>query len=319
MEEQLLPRARVAVAELSDRDSIAAAAEGATILVVGAVEPLDAETLARIPSVVAVIRRGIGVDNIDLDAARRLGILVGNVPAASVEEVSDHALALLLAGLRRLSEFDAAARATDGAATARIGSSLPPLSSTTLGIVGFGRIGRALARKARSVFGEIIACDPLLELRSMHDSVRIVPLDEVVARSDAISLHAPGGAVVIDERALRAVRPGVVIVNTARGSLVDEVALARAVADGRVGAVGLDVTLHEPLADEDPLRTLPGAILTGHAAAKGKESAASLRRGVIDNIEDVLDGRSPRFLANPDVLESARLRLAVSTEKENPR
>lgn len=303
----------LSVSALRNRDEILGNAESADVIVVGAVEPITGEVLAALPRLKAVVRRGIGVDNVDVAAAASLGIPVAYVPAATVEEVSDHALALALALSRRLPEVERAVRAGDVAAAGALGNQAMRFTDMTLGVVGFGRIGRALARKAASVFGTVVAYDPVLPLGTDEGTgVEIVPLETIWSSSDVISLHAPsmpGAPALVDERALAAMRAGVVLVNTARGQLVDEQALINAVRSERVAAAALDVTVTEPLPENSPLLDCPGIYLTGHTASKGRLAALSLQRAVIEAVEAVIQGRSPEHLANPGVTDAANYRL----------
>ncbi|HWM33638.1 MAG TPA: NAD(P)-dependent oxidoreductase [Pseudolysinimonas sp.] len=307
-------------AELGTPELAVTNGAGADILVVGAVEPMTREVLQALPRLKAIVRRGIGVDNVDLEAATELGIPVAFVPAASVEEVSDHALAIALTLARRLPGIAAATSADDAAAASALGNSARRLGDLTLGIVGFGRIGRALARKSASVFASVIAADPMLPEAETVDGVRIVGLSTLWGAADVISLHAPaatGSAPLVDATALDAMRAGVVLVNTARGRLVDEDALVAAVRSGKVAAAGLDVTAEEPVPASSPLREVPGILLTGHTAAKGALAAVSLQRAVIAAIEALVDTREPEFIANPAVLSSAAYRPTRPTQKES--
>jgi D-3-phosphoglycerate dehydrogenase len=309
---------------LDTTERIHAHAAGAAIVMAGAVEPLDDDAFAPLPDLVAVVRRGVGVDNVDLAAATRRGIVVAHVPDASVEEVSDHALALLLAGARRLKPLDRAVGdgvwRDDPGAFAGIRRPMPRLGRTTLGIVGFGRIGRALARKAASLVGEILVHDPYLAPGHLEgpdgvegfDVVEVVDLDTLLARSDLVSLHAPATPEtehLIDERALALMPDHAVLVNTSRGALVDEGALVAALAAGRLGGAGLDVTEREPLGPEHPLARFPHVTLTGHSAATSTVATTELRRRATDAALALLRGRRPDAIANPAVLDSPALRL----------
>jgi len=307
------PGVEVVSALLDTTERIHANAAGAAIVMAGAVEPLDDAAFAPLTGLVAVVRRGVGVDNVDLDAATRRGIVVAHVPDASVEEVSDHALALLLAGARRLKPLDAAVAddlwTRDPSAFAAVRQPMPRLGQATLGIVGFGRIGRALARKARGVVGRILVHDPYA---TEGEGVEIVDLDSLLARSDLISLHTPATAEtthLVDERALALMHDHAVLVNTSRGALIDEAALVAALTAGRLGGVGLDVTGHEPIGPDHPLARFANVTLTGHSAASSTVASAELRRRATDAALALLQGRAPDAVANPEVLDSSALRL----------
>lgn len=309
-------------APLWNLDEIRANGADATIIILGAVEPFDADALAALPRCQAVVRRGVGHDNVDVDAATALGIVVANVPDASVEEVSDHALALLVALERRVVPIDAAVHAgvwqRDPSGIARVRSGIRRLSELTLGVVGFGRIGRALARKAAPSYARVLAADPMVNAESAAESgAALVPLERLLATADHISLHAPllpSTRHLIDDAALAALRPGAVLVNTSRGGLVDEAAIVRAMtgeAAGRIGGIALDVTEHEPLPADDPLLTVPGLVLTAHSAASSTTASSELARRSVDAAVDLLRGARPTSVVNPEVLDSPALRGAV--------
>jgi len=308
--------AELTAAPLWNLDEITANAAGAHLLLVGAVEPFDATALAALPDLRLLVRRGVGVDNVDVDAASRLGIVVANVPDASVEEVSDHALALLLAIERRIVPLDGAVhdgvwqRDPRGIASVRTG--IRRLSELSLGIAGFGRIGRALARKARPLYGRMLVADPVVDPAVVEaDGATLVPLEQLLAETDHLSLHAPllpSTHHLIDAAAIDRLRPGVVIVNTSRGGLVDESAIVAGLASGRVAWAGLDVTEHEPLPAGDPLLDAERLVLTAHSAASSETAGRELGRRSVDAMVDVLEGRLPASVVDPDVLAAPNLR-----------
>ena len=314
--------ATVREAPLWTLDEIRANAADADFIILGAVEPFDAEALSALPRLCAVVRRGVGHDNVDVEAATRLGIIVANVPDASVEEVSDHALSVLLTLERRIVQLDRAVRAgmwqRDPTAIQRVRAPIRRLGELTLGIIGFGRIGQALARKAGSIYAELIAADPFPDPDAARRlGVRLVELGDLFSMADHVSLHAPlSGETrhLIDAAALARMRPGAVIVNTARGGLVDEVALVGAIAEGHIAAAGLDVTEREPLFPDDALLRAENLILTAHSAVMSTRSQAELQSRSVDAALALVRGELPASVVNSDVLASPRLRFA----KANP-
>jgi D-3-phosphoglycerate dehydrogenase / 2-oxoglutarate reductase len=289
----------------------------ADVLIVGASEPVNEQVLAKLPHAVCIVRRGVGVDNVDVTAATQLGIGVAFIPDASVEEVSDHALALLLSAERRIGPAQASARNGDVADAGTAVSASRRFGDLTLGIIGFGRIGRALARKGASVFGEIVAFDVFADPKGAG-SVELLDLDTLLERSDLISLHAssaPDAKPILDSAAFALLRPGTTVVNTARGKLIDEAALIAALDSGQVGIAALDVTTQEPVSDENPLRAHPRVLLSAHTAAKGVRSSSSLREGVVDATVRALRGESPAYLSNPDVVSAHNSRLRPSARR----
>jgi D-3-phosphoglycerate dehydrogenase / 2-oxoglutarate reductase len=283
-----------------------AAAHGAdrSVIVIG-VMAFRAPEIAALRTTRLLIRAGIGYDVIDVDAATSAGIWVANVPDYCVDEVADHTLLLLLAATRRLSETSVLWREL-GRFT--VNDRLPPVhrpSGQRLGIVGFGRIGSAVAARARAFGWEVVAHDPLVP----DDTVQArgaepVSLADLLRTSDAITLHAPlagGTAHLLGAAELATVKPGVVLVNTSRGGLVDLDALDAAVADGRVGAVGLDVLEGEPTPDlAHPLLARPNVIVTPHVAWYSIEARRELALRTADEAIRLLDGERPKNLVNPE-------------------
>lgn len=311
-------------APLWTHDDIAAHAADARFVILGAVETVDAAAFDLMPRLLAIVRRGIGTDNVDVSAATARGILVANVPDASVEEVSDHALALLLALERNLVELDDAVRSgkwqRDPSEVERVRAPIRRMSTLTLGIVGLGRIGQALLRKGRGLYARVLAVDPVMTEPTARDlGAELVGLDELFADADHISLHAPltpDTRQLVSATTLRLVRPGAIIVNTSRGGLIDEVALAEAVAEGRLRAAGLDVTDREPIAAGHPLLALPRLLVTAHSAASSQTTKVELVGRSVEAVRALLSGALPASVVNPEVLRTSNLRLAHLREAD---
>ncbi|TDC50920.1 C-terminal binding protein [Jiangella ureilytica] len=306
--------AELAVEPLWTEEQLIDAGGRADVLVLGAVEPVTARVIDGLTRTTLLVRRGIGVDNVDVAAATRRGLPVAYVPDASVEEVSDHAVALLLAAERRLVAAADAVRDGDTPAAGVAVGAARRFADLVVGVVGFGRIGQATARKLAPLVARVVAADPYGSPSAAAAlGVDLVELDELFAVSHAVTLHAPlidatRGLVSAERLAL--LRPGAVVVNTARGELVDEAALVEAVRTGQVAVAALDVTAREPLPAGDPLLKEPGIVLTGHTAAKGRRSGRQLRDEVVRAVLDGLAGRAPRHLADPAVLEQPACALA---------
>jgi D-3-phosphoglycerate dehydrogenase len=231
---------------------------------------LNASVLAELaPRCRIIVRQGIGVDNIDLDAAARLGIAVANTPEYCIEEVSDHALALILALNRHIPAYDGAVK---GGVWNALSLSPPGIvRNLTLGIVGFGRIGSCLARKAVPLFGGVAAYDIRMDTqKAAHLGVAVAgSLESLVRGSDVVSLHIPGTREnhrIINADTLAWFKPGSLLINTARGVLVDEEALLQALSRKAPAAAGLDVLAQEYPPREHPLLNTAGVVLTPHAA-----------------------------------------------------
>ena len=270
--------------------------------------PIDDAALAALHRVRVVARYGVGVDTVDVDAAARRGVWVANVPDYGTEEVSDHALALVLDLARGVTRLDRDVRA--GGWDVGVVRPLRRLSTLTLGILGCGRIGGALARKARAVGFAVVAHDPRgvpAELAEL--GVRAAPLDEVVARADALSLHlplTPQTRHLVDRALLGRMRPGALLVNTSRGGLVDAAAVLHALEAGTLGGAGLDVLEHEPPGEaERALVAHERVVATPHAAWYSEESELALKTEAAREVVRVLQGERPRSPVN-DPEERAR-------------
>ncbi len=283
----------------ADGDEIVAVAGDAAVVLAGPRPRLDAEVLERLPCL-GVVRYGVGVDNVDLDAAARLGKWVAYVPDYGTEAVALHAVTLALVGFRRVFAADAAVRSgTWGFADLR------PLhlpSAATAGIVGLGRIGRRAAQLMLAVgFGRVIGHDPAASAADL--GVAGASLDDVLARSDVVSLHAPlgPGPALLGERELAGMKEGSVLVNTARGGLVDAGALAVGLAGGRPAVAALDVFPEEPPDLAVFAGVLDRMILTPHMAWYTEESELALRTGAAQEALRLLRGERPLHpVATPD-------------------
>ncbi|MCS7234846.1 MAG: C-terminal binding protein [Armatimonadota bacterium] len=247
-----------------------------------------------------IARYGIGVDNVDVRTATARGIVVTNVPDYCVEEVSDHALALVLACARKVVWMDRRVRA--GRWDARDAVPVRRLSSQVLGLVGFGKIPRLVARKAQAFGLRVLSFDPYVAPSAMRElGVEPVGLRELLERSDYVSVHAPltpQTEGLIDEAALRWMKPTAYLVNTARGRIVDEEALVRALERGWIAGAALDVLPTEPPPPDDPLLRLDNVVLTPHVAFYSEESLQELQRKVAEEVVRVLTGQPPRYPVN---------------------
>lgn len=241
-----------------------------------------------------MIRYGIGYDNIEMDAARELGIRVAVVPDYGVDTVADHAVTLLLAAARRVLHYDRLIRENRGGVDPRAGGAINELASTTVGLVGTGRIGTAVAARLRPFGVRIIAHDPYA---TAADGIELVPLDEVLSVSDVISLHAPATPDthhLIRAETLRLMRPHAILVNTARGALVDSRDLADALSAGTIAGAALDVVDPEPLPKDSPLWDAPNVLMTPHVAFYSTQSLDRLERLAAEEAERALRGEALR-------------------------
>jgi phosphoglycerate dehydrogenase-like enzyme len=279
-------------------DMAALAADAVAAIV--STDPFDRQVFAAAPRLRAIARVGVGTDSIDLDAATDAGVVVTTTPGANRETTADHALALILAALRRVVEHDASVRRGEW----RRGGELTPweLHRTTVGLVGYGGIGRAVARRLRGFDVELLVCDPAARPQRAFETV---DLRELLRRADVVSLHVPltsatVGLIGADELGL--MRPSAVLVNTSRGGLLDEAALAHALGAGRLRGAALDVFADEP---EVPgtLAGLRNVVLTPHIGGLSERSIASMTERATAHVLDALRGTPDRSaVANPAVL-----------------
>ncbi len=240
----------------------------AAALIVRSGSRVDAELIAAGPDLRVIGRAGVGVDNIDLEAAAERGIAVVNTPEANTLAAAEHAFALMLATARRITAAHNSLAAGKWDRKNHLGVQL---AGATLGLVGFGRIGRAVGHRALAFEMAVLAADPYIgtEVAAEHGA-RMVELPELLAESDFVSLHAvaqPDGSALLDEEALAAIKPGAIVVNAARGSLIDPAAARAALDNGRLGGLGLDVYDTEPPPTDHPLVGHPRVVHTPHLGA----------------------------------------------------
>lgn len=269
-------------------------------------EVLYSPTAARLK---VISRWGVGYDAVDLDAATANGIVVTNTPGLLDEAVADYTFALLLALSRRIPEGSLAVR--NGHWRANWGCDV---AGKTLGLIGCGRIARAVATRAVGFKLRLLAHDPLPDTQAGKLGIQFVPLDELLAQSDFISLHAaltPGSRGLVGEAQLRRMKPSALLINAGRGALVDEAALARALRENWIAGAALDVFCEEPLPPGHPFRSTPNLLLTPHQASFARDTGARVSETAAQAIVDVMQGRQPRFVVNPEVLKSPNCRVVL--------
>ena len=267
--------------------------------------------VVRAPAQLKVVARyGIGVDNIAVDVASGRDAVVTNVPDYCVEEVAEHALALLFACARRLTKYDRAVR--DENWNSAVGTPLYRIAGKTLGIVGFGQIGSRMAAKAQALGLHVLAYSPRLTPADAQDvGCRAVGLAELLKASDFVSLHlplTPQSAQMFDRARFSRMKSGAIFINTSRGGLVESAALAEALESGHLAAAGVDVLPQEPPEPDDPLLRQDNLVVTPHVAFNSEESLAELQTRTAQSVARVLQGRMPESVVNPEVLDRVHLR-----------
>ncbi len=261
----------------------------AVALVVRSETRVTAEVIGKASRLKVIARAGMGTDTIDVAEATRRKVAVLTAPGANSNSVAEYTFALLLALARRVPPATASLGAGKWERKQFEGSEL---RGKTLGLLGLGRIGSRVASIARGFGMTVIGHDPAVTTEQAESlGLDLLPLDAVIQRADVLSLHAkltPGTRHMLDERRLSLVKKGVLIINTARGALIDDAALVKALQDGKVGGAALDVYDPEPLPPDSPLRTAPNVVLTPHLAASTAEAQARVGIEIASAIGDAL-------------------------------
>ncbi|WP_219690062.1 phosphoglycerate dehydrogenase [Streptomyces anatolicus] len=290
--------ARAADRRASERSLPAAVTRAKASAIVAGTDAFTAEVLGASPGLRVVARCGAGYDNVDVAAATRHGIAVTHTPGANRQSVAEHVLGLMVSCARGIPQNVAEVRAG--------GWSQPSgreLAGATLGVVGLGSIGRAVARLGRALGMRVVGHDPQLDAAFLKETgVVALALHEVLAEADFVTLHLALDAStrhLIDGAALRRMRPGAYLINTARGGIVDEEALADALAGGLLAGAALDVTEQEPLPADSRLRAFDNVLVTGHIAGATVQARARSSVLAARQVIDVLSGRPPAHLVNP--------------------
>lgn len=256
----------------TDRPALLSAVAEADALVVRSATKVDAEVFAATTRLKVVARAGVGLDNVEVPAATERGVLVVNAPTSNIVSAAEHAVALLLAVARRVPAAD---QSLQGGEWKRSSYTGIELNGKTVGVVGLGKIGQLFAQRVAAFGIELVAYDPYVsQARAAQLGIELLSLDDLLARADFISIHlpkTPETVGLINAEALAKTKPGVIIVNAARGGLIDEEALAKAVADGHVGGAGVDVFVTEPTT-ASPLFGLPNVVVTPHLGASTEEA-----------------------------------------------
>jgi D-3-phosphoglycerate dehydrogenase / 2-oxoglutarate reductase len=273
-----------------NREKLLAAVPEADALLVRSATTVDADVLNAGTKLKIVARAGVGLDNVNVDAATARGILVVNAPTSNIHSAAEHAVALLLAAARQIPAADASLREHAWKRSAFHGTEI---FGKTVGVVGLGRIGQLVAQRLTAFGAHLVAYDPYVSpARAAQLGIELLNLDELLSRADFISVHlpkTPETAGLIGKEAIAKTKPGVIIVNAARGGLVDEAALAEAITSGHVRAAGIDVFATEPCTDS-PLFDLPQVVVTPHLGASTSEAQDRAGTDVAASVKLALAG-----------------------------
>ncbi len=290
---------RYELASAREDEVLALGLAGAWAVVAGS-EPYTRGLFAATPELKAILRWGTGSDSIDIPAATEAGVAVITTPAVNAEAVADMALALMLACIRRLAELDAIVRSGQwrGLGPTR------DLAGSTVGVVGLGAIGRAVARRLRGFDCRVLAVEPNPDVEfCTRYEVELTDLDAMLPQVDVLTLHAPLMETtrrLIGARELALLPPHAVLVNAARGDLIDQPALVAALHSGQIAAAGLDVFEREPPAPDDPILSAPNTILSGHISSYTELGLDRTGEMVVSNLRAALTGRLPASCLNPE-------------------
>jgi D-3-phosphoglycerate dehydrogenase len=267
--------------------------------------PITAKVIQALEKCRVIVRFGIGVDNVAVDTATERGIMVANTSDYCIEEVADQAMAMLLACARGL--FPSAKIAREAKWDFKRMPQLARIRGQTLGLLGIGRIGSAVAARAKSFGLRILAYDPYVSAETIRQSgVQLVDLDGLLRESDFVSIHVPLDREtlgLIGDNALMKMKPTAYLINVARGKIVDQTALCRALQSGRIAGAALDVLETEPPHVDDPILNLENVILTPHAAWYSEQSRLDMRHRAVGQVVSVLKGELPYSLVNREVLQ----------------
>jgi len=295
----------------TDEDGFIAAAKDADAIYAKGI-PITKRIIDSLEKCRIIALGSVGVDSVDVKAATERGIPVTNVPDTFIEEVADHAMMLLLASFRRLIEQDRMVREGRWKEGRPALLKIPRLMGQTLGFISFGRVARAVAKRAAPFGLRMIAYDPFVEEMLMSDhGVQPATLSEVLSQSDFVSMHAPARPEVhhmLKEQHFRQMKPTAIFINTGRGPTVQEEALIRALKEGWIAHAALDVLETEPPSPDNPLLRMDNVTLTAHVASASARFDEARKRRVGHELALVLSGKWPMSCVNPAVLQNTKLR-----------
>ncbi|SFJ44528.1 D-3-phosphoglycerate dehydrogenase [Halobacillus dabanensis] len=265
--------------------------------------PISRKVIENLENCKVISRYGVGVNTVDLEAASEKGIIVGNVTDYCMDEVSDHAFALLMACARKVGRLNQEVK--NGNWDFKVGMPIYRLRGSVLGLVGFGKIPQMLAEKAQAFGFQVVAYDPFVPQEVAKElNVELMELNQLCEIADYVSVHAPlieSTTGLISDEQFNHMKEKAFIINTARGPVIDEQALIRALKEGKIAGAALDVVEEEPISQDNPLLTMDNVVLTPHIAWYSEEAGEELQRKTAENVADVLSGYYPAYLVNQDV------------------
>ncbi len=293
--------------DISTEEGLLSFAGDASALMLGSLEPVTKRVIDNMPNLKVLARYGIGLDNVDIAAATQRGVVVTNDPDYALEEVADHAFTLSLSLTRRIVKIDRMMR--QGKSGLEIKKAVEPIhanSSLTFGLLGLGNIARRVATRATALGFRVVSFDPWVPRAEfgLIGVERMGTVEDLLKESDVISVHVPLGPKtrhMLSVREFGLMKKTAFIVNTSRGPVIDQAALYDALKAGTIAGAGLDVFEIEPLPADDPIRELDNVVITPHLAWYSEESHKRVRLDISHAVHDVLLGKRPEFVANPEV------------------
>jgi D-3-phosphoglycerate dehydrogenase len=271
---------------------------------------LTRKVLEKLPKCKVIGRYGVGIDSVNLKAATDLGIIVANVPDYCVDEVADQALSMILALIRKTVFFDQKVKSNEW--DFRQGRPIHRIKGKTLGLIGSGRIGLEVAKRISAFGVRVIAFDPYLQ--KTPNGIELKDFDTVLKESDFISIHCPlneSTRHLLGEKEFQKMEKRPLVINTSRGPIIDEMALAQALTKGQVSGAGLDVLEKEPPDPQNPLLKMENVIIAPHISFYSEESISELKRRTAENVSSVLLGKWPRSVVNQEVKGKTRAVISV--------
>lgn len=294
----------------SEDDTIAAAKDADAIITAGA--KISDKVMAALPRLKGVVRYGVGYDTIDVPAATKNNVVVINVPDFCMEEVSNHAMALLLACAKKLTIMHNGVRSGDWIGVKKQLIPMGSIWGETVGIIGCGNIGRRTAKKAKCFQMEVIGYDPYADPKMLKENgITSVSMDELLKQSDYISIHtflSPETRHLISEKEFNQMKPNAYLINTSRGPVIDEPAMIKALQTKKIAGAGLDVFEQEPVDPDNPLLKMDNVIVMPHTASYSDAAFKRLRNSVGAEAARIITGRKPLHIVNKDVKPKIELK-----------
>ncbi len=305
IEREMLDKVDAELVEVTDPATLADEVKDADA-VINTYAQLTPEIIGGMEKCKLVIRNGIGVNTIDVDACNAKGIMVGNIPTYCIEEVATHAISLMLTLNRKIFLYNRTVR--EGIWDVKEGMKINSVVGATLGLVGFGRIPRLVNQQAQALGMDVLAYDPFVTAESIaEDGATKAEMEQIIAESDFISIHCPltpETRGMFDYDAFTAMKDSAYLINTARGPIVNEPDLVRALEEGLIGGAGLDVLMEDKGQTDHPLYKFENCVITPHAAWYSETSILRRRTQTVDSVIEVLEGREPHSFLNRAALQA---------------